>query len=262
MRAMQGIVLAVLVCPSLVVAQEPPGGYRPADRSRVQFEGQAVSVAEQVAGSTASVTIRWAAVDGANSYRVSRAVAASGPFAPVGSVSVPEFTDQGLVPGYRFHYQILPSAETNPDARMTVAPSTSGTRVADHRSGDVTLLQSFAPIAGIASTAPAPAFQVATGTNCIGSRSDVKTCDFSWPAVPGAVAYRIYRRSQWASISFCEGPVPDTTLAGGPYRTSWSYRALNKPRITCAVFARAIYRMTHAGAGVESEGPDAVFPFP
>lgn len=109
-------------------------------------------------GAQTELSLRWLPVFGAAGYRVLRSPSAHAPYQPLATVREPFYTDTGLTPDTVYRYQILPIREG--DAPPTDPPSPE-------------------PL-------PAPA-------DLRAAAAGPAAASLSWPLVPGAQGYVVYR---------------------------------------------------------------------
>jgi len=117
------------------------------------------------------VTLSWAAVDGAKTYEISRAISAGGPFAKIKKgLTVTSYVDKGLTNGTTYYYKVF--------ARNSAGATASEVVSAKPTKG------------GVPPTAP-----VVTPT------AGDKKVSLSWPAASGATGY-VVKRSLSANGTF------------------------------------------------------------
>mgnify|MGYP000952183501 CR=1 FL=1 len=93
------------------------------------------------APSTNEVTLSWNAVASAASYKVKRATASDGPFAPVATVNRPAFTDTGLTNGTTYFYVVSAQGCAGETSNSTGVEATPQTQAA----GPVLYLATLTP---------------------------------------------------------------------------------------------------------------------
>jgi hypothetical protein len=210
-----------------------------------------------VASGPFSISLSWTPVGGAGSYQVSRGLAAAGPFVPVTTVPSTQtgFSDQGLLPGTAFFYQILPLAAPAYSAPTKLALANAPTSGATLQS-----TTTFQPITGSSQTAAAPAPGLTKSCTQITSpfgQYQGDRCSYTWQPVPGSVEYRIYRNSSVAGL----GCVP--VRVSGQTTTLYTLDFPYPDNAYCKTWmVRAVFRMNQGGTIVEKESADVIFPGP
>ena len=176
MRVSFTVVIATMLLPAALAAQA-----RTRPNPTVQLPAPAppgaLIGALQISNSgPTSLLLRWTSIPGAGSYAVVRSTTPHGPWSPVGTIPDVQLNDPGLLPGTAYYYQVVPIAMAHRSAPGLPSAPPGATAP-------------FPVMSGFGGTIRGPAPQLLSAA-C----DPHDTCTWSWEPVPGAVAYRIYRR--------------------------------------------------------------------
>ena len=206
------------------------------DRSRLLLPTPLVLTA--AATSPSSISVQWPGVPGAAEYRVFHGPSPSGPWIPVARVpaSVAQIEDRGLVPSTTFQYQVVAFSDTGGQSPL-------GTILGAGTTGSVPALSATASC---------------NGPTSVLNGEQVRTCTWSWAAVPLAVSYRVHRvldRTFIATAANCVGETTEDVMV-----TQYSRNDVQFSGATCghhfefgALYRRPDYPV--AGQTLVVEGP-------
>lgn len=138
------------------------------------------------------INTAWDAVTGADVYHVYRGTTDSGPFELVGLTTVPSYTDVGLTPNTTYYYRVTAVTGDTESALSNGAAATTGRDI------------------------PMPTNVTATAM----SQTQINT---TWDAVPGAMAYAVYRSTTPNGTYQYIGTAADTAYSDGGLEPNTTY---------------------------------------
>lgn len=159
----------------------------------------AIPAAPSVGGATTtSLSVSWAAVPGATSYRVESAASVGGPWTEIAQPAASPYVNSGLTGGTAYHYRLR---ACNTSGCSSTSASTTGTTLTP------------------APTIPA----IPTAPTVSGATTSSLTVD--WTAVAGATSYRLERAIAGGAFAEIAQPTGTTVIDNGlAAGTSHSYR--------------------------------------